>query len=370
MNIAHYSYDSIGNPYCAGGGAYRALMVHKNLPDNFDVKFYLAKYGNIKSHEKHGIEFHYLGAGKNYLISRIFFTIAANIHSLFVKSDLIVIEFSAYSPIFTFLFKPKRTIIQFHHFMDKEPLKKYGIFGLFAWVGELIALRWARNIITPAEGTAKSIRKKYGMKKNLYFGYNGVDQSLFNKDNIDKKFILSFGRIDIRMKGLDILIPSYESIAESFPDYKLIIAGRGAESDLNWLKKRTKNSSQRNKIQLIIDVEEDKKKELLRSATFVCLPSRFEGWSIVAIETAANSKAVIGTQIGGLKETIKHNETGILVPAEDTNALADAMRLLLNDKHLRIKLGNNGFAWAQNFTWERVSKIQENLYLKVIKELN
>ena len=370
MNIAHYSYDSIDNPHCAGGGAYRALKVHSLLSKDFDIEFYLGKYKDAKPYIRNEIKFNYLGAGKNYLISRILFTIAANIHSLFVKSDLIVIEFSAYSPIFTFLFKPKNTIIQFHHFMGIEPLKKYGIFGFFAWVGELIALRWAQNIITPAEGTAKSIRKKYGKKKNLIFGYNGVDQSLFNKNSIDKKFILSFGRIDIRMKGLDILIPSYESIAESFPDYKLIIAGHGAESDVNWLKKRINNSTYRNKIRLFLDVEEEKKKELLHSATFICIPSRLEGWCIVAIEAAANSKATIGTQIGGLKESIKHNETGILVQAEDTKALADAMRILLNDMHLRTKLGNNGYNWAKNFTWERVSKIQGDLYLKVIKEIN
>jgi glycosyltransferase involved in cell wall biosynthesis len=100
------------------------------------------------------------------------------------------------------------------------------------------------------------------------------------------------------------------------------------------------------------------------------MPSRFEGWNIAAIEAAASSKATLGTRIQGLNDSIKENETGLLVPPEDVDALAEKMALLLSDPALRKKLGKNGYAWAQNFTWEKVAKIQEEFYLEVIKTRN
>jgi glycosyltransferase involved in cell wall biosynthesis len=43
------------------------------------------------------------------------------------------------------------------------------------------------------------------------------------------------------------------------------------------------------------------------------------------------------------------------------------MELLLKDANLRDRLGKNGYLWAQNFTWEKVAKIQEDFYREVIK---
>ncbi len=111
------------------------------------------------------------------------------------------------------------------------------------------------------------------------------------------------------------------------------------------------------------DVSDAEKKTLFRRATFVCVPSRFEGWCIAAIEAAASSKATIGTRIAGLSESIVENETGLLIPPGDSGALAEAMARLLTDVALRERLGQNGNAWARKFTWENVAQSQEACYL-------
>jgi glycosyltransferase involved in cell wall biosynthesis len=88
----------------------------------------------------------------------------------------------------------------------------------------------------------------------------------------------------------------------------------------------------------------------------------------VAIEAAANAKATLGTDIMGLRDSIKNNETGILVPPENSEALAGAIQQLLDNKPLRTRLGENGYEWAHRFTWERVAGIQEDFYRSIIKE--
>jgi len=164
------------------------------------------------------------------------------------------------------------------------------------------------------------------------------------------------------MKGLDTLIEAFEKIAPSFPVHTLKIAGRGSEKDIQWLENRMNDSPAKNKIQFSQNVTQSQKLVLFKKATCLCMPSRFEGWCISAIEAGACSKATIGTRIMGLMDSIKDAETGILVPPQNADALAETMKLLLTDKPLRKKLGENGYRWAQNFTWERVTALQENFY--------
>jgi glycosyltransferase involved in cell wall biosynthesis len=198
-------------------------------------------------------------------------------------------------------------------------------------------------------------------------GYVSFDSTLLSVTPTDENFILCFGRIDVHMKGIDILLPAFEKIASRFPNHALIIAGRGKESDIAWVKTRIAASPFRERIRCETNTSDEEKKRLFRTATFVCMPSRFEGWNIAAIEAAASSKATLGTKIHGLSDAIKENETGILVPAQDADALSEQMAVLLADSDLRRKLGTAGHAWAANFTLERVTKIQEEFYQQILE---
>jgi glycosyltransferase involved in cell wall biosynthesis len=168
------------------------------------------------------------------------------------------------------------------------------------------------------------------------------------------------------MKGIDILIQAFEKAAVFHPQHRLVIAGRGQESNIEWVRRRIQESPVSQRIECLINVDDRKRKELFHTATFVCMPSRWEGWNIAAIEAAASSKATLGTRIHGLTDAIKENETGLLVSPENIGALAEKMAVLLGDKHLRETLGRNGFKWAQNFTWEKVVHIQEEFYEQVL----
>lgn len=71
----------------------------------------------------------------------------------------------------------------------------------------------------------------------------------------------------------------------------------------------------------------------------VILPSEHEGFPYGMLEAAAAGKALIGTDIPGIRCAIKHNQTGLLVPIEDSNALKEAILKIALDSDLRIELG-------------------------------
>jgi len=368
MKITIYSYDSIHNPRCGGGGAYRLVMTHRLLARRHSIIVYTGTYPGSRPYDDAGVRFVPLGFGKSYLMSRITFSLIANIHSLFAKTDICVNDFSAYAPVFTFLFRPQKTVVQFHHFMGDIPLKKYGIFGILSMMAERVALRHARYMTTHGDGVADIITRRYPAKPMVRPTYIGFDRELLSENMADDRYVLYLGRIDVHMKGLDVLIAAFEKIAGRFPDHRLVVAGRGADDQISWMKNRIAASPVRERIDLRLSVPAQEKAALLHAATFVCMPSRFEGWCIVAIEAAASSKAGLGSDIPGLRDTIQNGNTGLLVPPRDADALARGMTTLLEDRDLRVRLGRAGFAWARNFTWEKVARNHEECYRSVLEQ--
>jgi glycosyltransferase involved in cell wall biosynthesis len=366
MKIDVFCYDDIKNPRCGGGGALRELSVHRFLSSRHAIRFYTGNFKGSQNKNEFNFIHRHLGIQSNYLLSRLSFSILASVQSLFSKADIIALPYSIYSPVLTFLFKPQKTVVLFFHITGMDIFKKYGIFGVFPWLAEQIVLLAGKNYITLTDSMAQSIfRRRPNIK--IKAGYVSFDPSLLNQSGSDEKFILCFGRIDIHMKGIDILIPAFEQIAEKFFKHRLVIAGRGKETDIDWLKQRIKKSPYRSKIEHLINVPDDEKRKLYCNASFVCMPSRFEGWNIAAIEAAASSKATIGSRIPGLIDAIRENETGLLVERENVAELAEKMGMLLNDTALRDKLGKNGHEWARQFTLERIAGIQENFYLEIAK---
>jgi glycosyltransferase involved in cell wall biosynthesis len=90
-------------------------------------------------------------------------------------------------------------------------------------------------------------------------------------------------------------------------------------------------------------------------AHIVCLPSYREGLPKVLIEAAACGRPIVATDVPGCREIVRHNNNGLLVPAKDGRALANALRRLIMDPALRERMGRRGREIAvQEFGLERV----------------
>jgi glycosyltransferase involved in cell wall biosynthesis len=74
-------------------------------------------------------------------------------------------------------------------------------------------------------------------------------------------------------------------------------------------------------------------------AAVVCVPSRREGYGMVAREAMAYGRPVVATAVGGLVDAVEDGVTGLLVPPGDVSALRDALARLLQDPELRVVLG-------------------------------
>jgi glycosyltransferase involved in cell wall biosynthesis len=141
-------------------------------------------------------------------------------------------------------------------------------------------------------------------------------------------------------KGTDILINAFSLLVRERTDIFLLIAGSGPDSDK--LKKLADKQGISNRTVFCGAAEWEEAISLMSVIDIFVVPSRFEGFGLTAAEAMAAGRPVIASDIFGLKEVVKDNETGILFPVNDANALMSAISRLLDDPELRERYGIAG----------------------------
>lgn len=108
---------------------------------------------------------------------------------------------------------------------------------------------------------------------------------------------------------------------------------------------------------------------VLRAASIVVLPTYAEGLPKVLLEASACACPIVATDVPGCREIVRHGENGLLVPARDPVALADALQQLLNDPELRCRMGQRGREMAvSEFSEERVNTQTLAVYRELLSE--
>lgn len=200
---------------------------------------------------------------------------------------------------------------------------------------------------------------------------NGIDGSRYNIEvNVsDKKKELGVGiqspviGLGVRLceqKGISFLLQAMPEVIAAVPDIQLLIAGQGhldqslqqEAIDLG-IKQHVKFLGPR------LDIA-----SLLHVFDIYVLPSLWEGLPMVLLEAMAAGCPVIATKVGGVTRAVQHESNGLLVPAEDSDALAQAIVRLLADGALREKFSRNGLLkFEQQFSAEVMARKYESLYL-------
>jgi glycosyltransferase involved in cell wall biosynthesis len=163
---------------------------------------------------------------------------------------------------------------------------------------------------------------------------------------------LYVGRLK-RYKGIGIAIRALALARGKRPDLSLDIAGSGDYRPA--LERLACELGLEHAVRFHGYVSEAEKIALLRRAWANVFPSPKEGWGITVIEAAACGTPSIASDSPGLRDTVRHGETGFLVPHGDVESLAARMLELAAAPALVAALGAGARRFAEGLTWERTA---------------
>ncbi|MDS3862230.1 glycosyltransferase family 4 protein [Thermosynechococcaceae cyanobacterium BACA0444] len=177
--------------------------------------------------------------------------------------------------------------------------------------------------------------------------------------------IICIGRLE-QEKGFDLAINAFARVLKIFPTSRLTLVGDGSKR--KELATQTQKLGISERVFFRGWVAPEQIPDLMNSATIVLVPSRREAFGLVALEAALLARPVIASAVGGLPEVIVNRESGILVPIENSQALAQAVIDLLQQPETMIRLGKFARQHAiDHFSFDRYLKNHVILYKKLIK---
>jgi len=355
MNILIFNWRDPKNP--KSGGAEIVTLEHATawIKAGHKVTWFASRFPNSKAEEYlNGIS---LIRGGNfitvYLLAPIFYLFTKN------KFDLVIDEIHGI-PFFTpfYVRKPKIAFIhevagEIWDHMFPFPLNKIGK------TAESFYFKFYRNIKfwTDADSTIEDLIKKGIKRKNCIAISCPINYSSLKTLPVkERKPTFIFVSRVVKMKGIEDVLQAFVYILKDLPDAQLWIVGDGDKKYIDELKETIKSYSIESKVKFFGRVDENKKFELLKKAHLLLHASVKEGWGLVVIEAASQATPSVVYNVGGLRDSVKDNKTGIVLKENNFREMAkEAVTLFKNKKKYKI-IQENALIWAKSLNWKDATK--------------
>lgn len=224
-----------------------------------------------------------------------------------------------------------------------------------------IQLAHCAMILAPSEELVDATVST-GYRGPCRFIANGVDSTRFSPGQSplrqalgipDKAIVAVLARRLVAKNGVLYLAEALKQIHH--PDFHLIVAGDGA--DRPSFEALIHEAPCAARVHLLGGVDNARMPDIFRAANIAILPSLMEATSIAGLEAMASGLALVGTRVGGIPVIVEENRTGLLVPAKDPAALADAINQLLLAPERVDEMGKNAILKVQKeFSWQRIAE--------------
>ncbi|MEA5593446.1 glycosyltransferase family 4 protein [Rivularia sp. UHCC 0363] len=211
-------------------------------------------------------------------------------------------------------------------------------------------------------------RKFYVVHNGTLVNNREIDSNIRNELNIpeDIPVVIHIGRL-CKSKGQHLLLQAAANLQQLGQEAVYLIVGKDLEQNgayLDYLKDMAQELGINNSVHFLghrSDIP-----QLLALSDLLVLPSYTEGLPLVILEAMAAGLPVIATPVGGIPEVVIHQETGLLVPVGDVQALVNAMLKLLQNPDLRNEMGNKGSEMVRkDFSVEKMCDEVFDIYEKV-----
>jgi D-inositol-3-phosphate glycosyltransferase len=259
--------------------------------------------------------------------------------------------------------------------------------GEYRIEGELRAMAAADRIVASTTTEQDQLEGLYGVsREKIEVIPPGVDLSRFYPIPPDEakefvgiapkeRMVLFVGRIE-PLKGLETLLRALAKLASdgALEENCLCLAviggdpedGETRNGELEYLMSLRKEMGLKDLVTFLGKQDQDSLPYYYSASEMVVMPSHYESFGMVALESMACGTPVIASQVGGLVHLVEDGVTGYHVPVEDPLALSKRIQGLLEDKALRYRMGHDAFAFAKKYSWENITDRMVDLYREMV----
>jgi starch synthase len=389
-------------PYVYGGAGVHVEYLADELKQLMKVDVRSFGYQEINTENLNVTGF--LGTHENFestdkKLKTVFNTLQTNLHMNAKEIDADVVHchtwYAQFAGIMAKLTYGKPLVITTHSLEPLRPWKREQLgrgYDASSWI-EKTAIEMADAIIAVSEETKIDILEHFNVQEDkIKVIYNGINleqyqftenKATLEKFNIDtsKPYVLFVGRIT-RQKGIIHLVNAIKHIDE---DTQIVLCAGAPDTEEIAKEMQESVAAVKQTRDNIFWIEEMLPKEeiieLYSHATVFCCPSIYEPFGIINIEAMACKTAVVASAVGGIKEVVVQNETGILIDVEQQKTapfepiapekfskdLADGINKVVNDGELRNHMEIASRKRVEDFfDWKAIAKQTENLYKSII----
>ena len=344
------NYDDIGNPHYGGGGAVVVAQIATKLARGHRVTVYAGSYrGSGRCRLRNGVRYVFLPVGwAGPRGGQLLFQVLLPLVALLRRPDLWIESVTppvSASPLPLVARCPVVALVQMLSGADMS--RRYKL--PFAAV-ERRALRLYRHFVVLNE-TDRQVVRAANRRASITLIANGIERP--PEDELDYgagEHILFLGRVDVRQKGLDLLLAA----TAAGPPLPVVIAGSGTRQEEAKLRALLPTSDA-DRVRVVGRVEGERKQDLLRRCAFVVVPSRYETFCLSALEAMAQGKPVVHFDLPQLAWI--GAGCGVAVRPFDVAGLGAAISRLGYDESLRTRLGrgarDRSAAYDAQLTGER-----------------
>ena len=180
--------------------------------------------------------------------------------------------------------------------------------------------------------------------------------------NPDHKIISTIGRLHY-IKGQQILFAAIPAVIRKFPEITLVVVGEGElKNELECIAEEHGFSEKVKFIGFRNDVE-----SIMAQSDMVVVPSLSDAFPLAALEAMKCGCAIVASKIDGLAEMLSDRKNALLVPANDTVALANGILELLNNPMLSQKLGQQALLNVTRFSAQESANHISTIYDEIYK---
>ena len=361
--IINSEYPPIGG----GAGNASANIARELVALGQEVTVLTAHYGDLpRQTRQDGLHILRIKALRRRLdrssaLEQIIFMLASSLHTLTLlrkwRPDVIVAFFGVPSGAAAWcanIFAGVPYIVSLRG-GDVPGFRPYDFALYHKLVAPLLRLIWRRSsgLVANSSGL-KKLAEAFDSNSPIQVIPNGVDLQRYAPGNREWEppRLLLVGRL-VYQKGVDILLEALEGL-QSHP-WELSLVGDGPERET--LQSLAQKYGISDRVHFRSWLDDDALVEQLQEANLFVFPSRHEGMPNAVLEAMACGLPVIASRIAGNEELVIDGETGFLVPAEDPDALREAISELIINNSRRQQMGMSSRQRVEaNYSWKQITQ--------------